>query len=225
MLFSLLFSFPIAILNNSLSSSPSMLLCTRSPSVPEHRKVKVHFRPNRHSAAHPTIFQTWKRLFLLRNMSISFLHTRSICGKFYIFEGLNVFIAFIRPIAPIEIKSSVPTPVFQIFSLYIRQASGSSQSVSALHPCRRFQVSIKKSSSSPERGRSASLHSYVEYWKPVVYSQFPEQFYIEKHCCQFSQSQIPLEHLHYQFIKLPTPDSVVPYNHHFSTVFYYIFPQ
>ena len=47
------------------------------------------------------------------------MHLEAYVANFMFFSVLNVFIAFISPIVPIDIKSSMPTPVFSnFFAIY-----------------------------------------------------------------------------------------------------------
>ena len=59
-------------------------------------------------------------LFLLKYISISFSIQRdAYVASFMFLSVLNVFIPLIRPIVPIDIKSSTPTPVLSnFFAMY-----------------------------------------------------------------------------------------------------------
>ena len=55
-------------------------------------------------------------LFRLKYIKISFsIQREAYVASLIFFDGLNVLIALIRPMVPIEIKSSTPTPVLSNF--------------------------------------------------------------------------------------------------------------
>ena len=55
-------------------------------------------------------------LLFLKCIKISFsIHLEAYVANFIFFSLLNVFTPFIRPIVPIDIKSSIPIPVFSNF--------------------------------------------------------------------------------------------------------------
>ena len=59
-------------------------------------------------------------LLFLKNINISFsIHLDAYVASLIFFSELNVFTPFIKPIVPIDIKSSIPIPVFSnFFAMY-----------------------------------------------------------------------------------------------------------
>ena len=116
MCFSLSFRFFIELLSNFLSTSSSMFFDVMSFSVP-------NMSDNNSSFPSPSCFNgssidisPFVLFVLLRYINISFsTHLDAYVASFMFFDTLNVFIAFISPIVPIDIKSSISIPVFSNF--------------------------------------------------------------------------------------------------------------
>ena len=95
-------------------------------------------------------------LFLLKYIKISFsIHLEAYVASFIFFSELNVFTPFISPIVPIEIKSSIPIPVFSnflaIYTTNLRFLSTSSF-LASTHSSSDSNLFIVSSSSSVDNG-------------------------------------------------------------------------
>ncbi len=113
-------SFSIALLRIFLSASSSKSLYIISSSVPRISDSKSSF-PSQSTLRGSSIeTSAFVLLFLLRYINISFsIHLEAYVASLIFFSGLYELIAFIRPIVPIEIKSSTPTPVLSnFFAMY-----------------------------------------------------------------------------------------------------------
>ena len=120
MFFSLSFNFNIDALNNVLSTSSSKFLDVISGSVP-------NISDNNNSFPSQSLFNgssidtsPFVLLFFLKNIKISFsIHLDAYVASLIFLSELNVFTPFISPIVPIDIKSSIPIPVFSnFFAMY-----------------------------------------------------------------------------------------------------------
>ena len=98
------------------SSSASMPRFTVSGSLPRISDKSSSF-PSQSTFSGSSSEISFLILFVLRrNMSISFsMHREAYVASFMFFDGLNVLTAFINPIVPIDIRSSIPTPEFSNF--------------------------------------------------------------------------------------------------------------
>ena len=120
MFFSLSFNFKIDALNNVLSTSSSKFLDVMSGSVPNMSESNSSFpSPSLLSGSSIDISPLILLLFL-KNINISFsMHLEAYVANFIFLSALNVFTPFISPIVPIDIKSSIPIPVFSnFFAIY-----------------------------------------------------------------------------------------------------------
>ena len=115
-----MFNFDNAILSSFLSTSSSMSFEITFSSVPRISDKRSSF-PSQ-STFNGSSIETSSLSLLLRRryISISFsMHLDAYVASFMFLSGLKVFIAFISPIVPIEMRSSTPTPVLSnFFAIY-----------------------------------------------------------------------------------------------------------
>ena len=113
MRFSRGFSLFMAIFSNSLSTSSSISRQTRSLSVPSMSESSSSLPSQSIFSGSSSETSIFSLLLRRRCINISFsMQREAYVASFIFFPASNVFTAFISPIAPIDIRSSIFTPVF-----------------------------------------------------------------------------------------------------------------
>ena len=110
------FNDSMAFFSSDISTSVSRSLYMTSSSVPSISDKSSSFPSQSVFSGSSKDTSSFTLLLRRRYIRISFsMHLDAYVASFIFFSGLNVFIPFMRPIVPIDIRSSTHTPVFSNF--------------------------------------------------------------------------------------------------------------